>query len=237
MLISHSHHFIFFHVTKVAGISIANALKPYTEEPNHFRIARPVAELKGKPNPMYEMWKAALLHAKAKDVKKELTPNVFDTYFKFAFVRNPWDWQVSMRHFILKETTHIHHERVKAMHNFEEYLNWVMNTKNPYPKGGTKFQKQAIADDEGHLLVDYLGRFEDLATGFNQVCQHLNLDTSLPHLNKSRHSDYKSYYDDTTREMVADYFKDDIRLFGYQFDSYDEQHPNIGFLNQSTTLA
>ncbi len=231
MLISHSHQFIFFHVTKVAGISITNALQAYIEEPTHFRIARPAAEINSKPNPMYEMWKSALLHAKAKDVKKELSPEIFANYFKFAFVRNPWDWQVSMRHFILKETTHIHHERIKAMQSFEEYLNWVINAKNPYPKGGTKFQKEAIADNENNLLVNYIGRFEELATGFNQVCQYLKLDTSLPHLNKSQHSDYKSHYDETTREMVAECFKDDIELFGYYFDGYDKSHPNIGFLS------
>jgi len=225
MLISHSHQFIFFHVPKVAGLSIADALKDYVKEPEKFKVNRPPEKLaNGKPNPLYEMWKSLLLHAKARDAQKELPSDVYDKYYKFAFVRNPWDWQVSMYHFILQDSTNRLYKLVKPMSGFEEFLDWVINTKtlNIYPKGATKLQKDIIADKEGKLLVDFVGRYETLAQDFQSVCQNLNLNTSLPHVHQSKHRDYQSYYNDKTKAIVAEHFKADIELFGYTFDSYQE---------------
>jgi hypothetical protein len=226
MLISHSHQFIFFHVPKVAGLSIADALKDYVKEPEKFKVARPPEKsANGEPNPMYEMWKSLLLHAKARDAQKELSSEVFDKYYKFAFVRNPWDWQISMYHFILQDSTNLLYKKVKPMSGFEEFLDWVINTKtlNIYPKGATKLQKDILTDKEGHLLVDFVGRYETLARDFQSVCQKLNLKTSLPHVHKSKHKDYRSYYNDETKAIVAEHFKVDIELFGYTFDGYEDK--------------
>ncbi|ELS03996.1 Sulfotransferase family [Xenococcus sp. PCC 7305] len=237
MLISYSHKFIFFHVTKAAGTSVKEALKKYAEEPNRFKMKRPPKEKNGKPNKLYELWQSSLWHAKAKDVKKEF-PEEYDNFYKFAFVRNPWDWQVSYYHFILKETTHIRHELVKNMPGgFEEYLEWVIATKNPFPKGATKLQKEIIVEPNGELNIDYLGRYETLNDDFDHVCQVLNLQTSLPRLNQSKHRDYRGYYNDRTRKLVADNFQEDIELFGYSFDGYDSSIKNLkSALKQKITL-
>ncbi|NEQ10479.1 MAG: sulfotransferase family protein [Moorea sp. SIO4E2] len=234
MLISYSHKFIFFHVTKAAGTSVKEALKVYATEPEKFKITRPPKEVNGKPNRFYEIWESSLWHAKAKDAKKELPEEVYNNFYKFAFVRNPWDWQVSYYHFILKEQTHIRHELVKSMGSFEKYLDWVINTKNPFPKGATKLQKEIITDDDGKLIVDFIGRYETLVQDFNYVCQVLNLKTSLPHLNKTTHRDYRSYYSETTKKIVAEYFQEDIELFGYTFDGYHTELSQVGQLQGNT---
>ena len=220
MLISYSHKFLFFHVPKVAGISIREALKAYVQEPEHFKIARPPRTIGERPNPLYEMWSSTLLHARAKDVRKELPGELYRNFFKFAFVRNPWDWQVSMYHFLLHETTNPRYPVVKALTGFEEYLEWVVATNNPYPKVATKFQKDILTDAEGNLLVDFVGRYETLEQNFRQICQTLKLAVSLPHLNKTGHRDYRLYYTERTKCLLADHFKDDIELFGYTFDGY-----------------
>lgn len=219
MQISYSHRFIFFHVAKVAGLSIRDALSDYTAEPERFKIKRPPQLSKGKPNPMYDIWQVLLLHATACDALRYLPNDIFDGFYKFAFVRNPWDWHVSMYHFILKETQHVHHQIVRDFGAFgEPYLQWVIDTKRPFARGATKFQHEMVADREGQLLVDFIGRFETLSQDFNTVCQRLNLDTALPHLNSTNHRDYRDYYNDTTRQMVADHFERDITLFDYSFD-------------------
>ena len=220
MLISHSHRFIFFHVAKTAGLSVREALQPYAEEPTEFKIKRPPRTKAGQPNPFYTVWEALLTHAKASDAQKELPTDIFEGYFKFAFVRNPWDWQVSMYHFILSEPTHVKHGLVKSLGSFERYLDWVIATPNPFAKGATKLQKEAIADADGNLLVDFVGRYETLAQDFAQLCQRLNIAARLPHINKSAHHDYRAYYNDRTRQQVADYLADDISLFGYRFENY-----------------
>jgi len=218
MLISYTHKFIFFHVAKVAGLSIREALKDYVQEPEKFKIKRPAKMINGKPNPFYAIWDAFLTHIKAKDAKQELPEAIYNDFYKFAFVRNPWDWQVSMYYFILKETGHVKYELVKSMSGFAEYLEWVVETENPYAKGATKFQKDTITDDEGKIIVDFIGRYENLNHDFHYVCQSLNLEASLPIINKTIHRDYRSYYNPKTQKIVAEHFKADIELFGYTFD-------------------
>ena len=217
MLISSTHKFIFFHGAKVAGTSIRVALEDYSIEPRRFRIDRPPPEVGGRANPLYVRWRNSLEHAKARDAKRELPSEVYDNYFKFGFVRNPWDWQVSMYHFILKEREHIRHQRVKAMASFESYLEWVSETKTPYPRGAAKFQRDMYVDERGNIAVDFIGRYETLDCDFEAVCRRLDITASMPHLNRSYHTGYRDYYTARTRQWVANYFAQDIDLFGYSF--------------------
>ena len=223
MLISHSHQFIFFHVAKVAGISLRKALDNYTEELSFFRIKRPAKLINDKPNPLFIIWKSALLHATVKQTQKELDKAIFNNYYKFAFVRNPWDLQVSMYHFILKESKHIHHQRIKEMNSFAKYLEWVVVTKKPFPKGATKFQKETLCNEAGDVLVDFVGRYENLQEDFAYICLQLKINATMPHLNKSEHKSYQSYYTQESQDLVAEHFKEDIILFGYDFDGYQNK--------------
>lgn len=217
MLLSYTHQFIFFHVAKVAGISMREALKEYTQEPEKFKIKRPPRQINGRDNPLYAVWDSALTHATAREARKELG-DIFHGFYTFAFVRNPWDWQVSMYHFLLKETDNPRYEEIKAMSGFEEYLEWVIATRNPYPKGATKLQSEMVTDEAGQIIVDFVGRYENLAADFAQVCRQAQIDAALPHLNSSKHRDYRTYYNERTRKMVAAYCQADIELFGYSFD-------------------
>lgn len=217
MIISYTNKFIFFHVAKVAGISIREALKEYTQEPEKFKIKRPPRQINGRTNPLYTMWESALTHVTASEARKELD-ELFHTFYTFAFVRNPWDWQVSMYHFLLKETDNPRYAEVKAMSGFEEFLEWVIVTKNPYPRGATRLQSEMITDTAGEVIVDFVGRYENLAADFAQVCHRLNIAAKLPHLNSSHHRDYRSYYNERTRKLVEDFCAADIELFGYTFE-------------------
>jgi len=217
MLISYSHRFIFFHTGKTGGMSMREILQPYTQEPEKFKIPRPAKMHEGKPNKMYDVWQTLLLHAKASDAKTELPYDVFNNFFKFAFVRNPWDLQVSMYHFILREPTSSTYPQVSQLGSFEAFIEWVVKTPQPYPKGITKLQREMITDSEGNLLVDFVGHYEKLQEDFNFLRQKLNIPESLPHLNRSQHKDYRDYYNDYTRNLVTEHFKDDIELFNYRF--------------------
>ncbi|MDD5033394.1 MAG: sulfotransferase family 2 domain-containing protein [Methylococcaceae bacterium] len=225
MLISYSHGFIFFHVAKVAGLSLRAALGAYAEEPERFRFRRPPKYLGNSSNPLYRIWESQLLHAKAREARRELPVEVYDRAFKFAFVRNPWAWQVSMYHFILKETEHIHHQRVKAMSGFDEYLEWVIHTEKPFARGATKFQKDMLTDETDALIVDFVGRYERLEEDFERVCRRLSLKATLPHENRTTHRDYRSYYNPHTRHQVEEHFAPDIELFEYSFDGHHDSLP------------
>ncbi len=217
MLISHSHRFLFFHVAKVAGLSIREALQAYVQEPEHFKIRRPPRTTRdGRPNPLYAIWESALTHARARDAQAEFGADYGD-FFSFAFVRNPWDWQVSMYHFLLKEADNPRHDLVHGLGSFEAYLAWVMQTDKPYPKGATKFQHEMVVDDGGEICVDFIGRYETLAEDFAKVRERLGIAAELPLLNQSGHRDYREYYTPRMVDWVAEHFRRDIELFGYRF--------------------
>jgi len=232
MLISHSHKFIFIHVAKVAGLSIKKALEEYSQEPDKFKIKRPPRMRGGTLNPLYAMWQGYLLHATAWDTKRALADDVFERYFTFGFVRNPWDWQVSMYHFILADDTHIHNHKVRAMGGFDEYLDWVVSTDKPFAKVATKWQTHMLADANGEILVDFVGRFETLPDDFATICRTVGLDAKLPHVNKTRHRDYRSYYTAAARDLVAEHFARDIAGFGYTFDGYEHGKGQVGLLRE-----
>lgn len=217
MLISDTHSFIFFHVAKVAGISIREALLPYTKEPAHFKIKCPPKVINGKPNKLYEVWQSSLTHATAKDTRKAL-PGEFEKFYKFAFVRNPWDWQVSMYHFLLKEKENPRYQKIKELGSFRNYLDWLANEKKPFPKGATRLQKDMLTDHAGNLIIDRVGRFENLAEDFKEITSSLNIEATLKTRNSSTHKHYKEYYDTYSRKLVTQQFAEDIDLFEYTFD-------------------
>ena len=218
MLISHSHRFIYIHTGKTGGMSMREVLIPLCEEPEKFKIRRPAKTKDGKPNPLYTVWETLLLHPTVRDVRRELPAEQFNSYFKFAFVRNPWDLQVSMYHFILREPGATNHDVVKALGSFEAFLDWVAETAVPFPKGITKLQKDMLVDEDGKLLVDFVGHYERLSADFAEIGQRLGFAAELPHLNKSKHKDYRDYYSERTRALVGDVFRADIDMFGYGFD-------------------
>lgn len=219
MLISYSHRFIFIHVVKTGGISMREVLEPLSTEPEKFRMRRPSRIANGRPNPLYTVWETMLQHAKARDIRREIPAEVFDGFFKFAFVRNPWDLQVSMYHFILRETAMPKHETVKALGSFDAFVEWVVATDDPYPRRVPKLQREMVTDEQGKSLVDFIGHYERLSEDYAHICQVLGIDAPpLPHRNKSEHRDYRSYYNGHTRKLVEDHFQPDIELFQYTFD-------------------
>jgi hypothetical protein len=208
MLLSHSHCFIFIHVFKTGVISIRAALEPYLQLPSRSRWRRIPQRLR---LPGFRPLPGPDSHLRAVEARALLPAWAFGGYFKFAFVRNPWDWHVSFYHYVLEHPEHHRHALVSRMRDFEAYLTWrVYNAR--------ELQKHYVADQEGGLLVDFVGRFENLRADFAAVCSRIGVAVSLPHLNRSRHRDYRSYYTASTADLVQRFWGEEIDFFGYRFD-------------------
>ena len=100
----------------------------------------------------------------------------------------------------------------------------------PARKAFTRFLREKEWDTndrfyilDGELCVDFVIRYEHLAEDLQQVCNRVGLpELELPHLKsgmRQRGHHYSEYYDDTTRALVAERHANDIRLFGYRFES------------------
>jgi len=202
MLLSLQHRFIFIHIYKTAGTSVTHALRPYAREPLRIRLL----ELAGLRKPPL---RGVPDHIGARELRKVVPREIFDTFYKFAFVRNPWDWQVSLFHYMRELRRHPQHEIVRAM-SFEDYIHWRVTSDK-------HLQKDFIATDDGRLLVDFVGRFEALERDAATIFKRLGIHAALPHRNRSQHADYRSYYNEDTRALIAEHFRDDIEMFGYSF--------------------
>ena len=207
MLLSLSHRFVFVHVNKAAGTSVQRALSPFADEAPR----DPLSRLKSKLNVTRDYSKRAYSeHIFAIDLREKLPADVYEGFFKFAFVRNPWDWLVSTYNYLCNTPTHRHHQRVLAMKSFSEYANFEI--------ARNKRSQAAFVCDGSDVIVDFVGRFETLADDFATVCRRLGVSAALPHVNKTQHRGYREHYNDALVDIVAEHWQRDIELFGYQFD-------------------
>ena len=207
MIVSYRKKFLFVHIYKTAGTSITDSLARYCYRPGSTRPSNWMAFLSTDWKKIHRT--PIKKHATALEIRDALDRGIFDSFFKFSFVRNPWDWQVSLYHFILDRPHNPGHEATKAMGSFR---NFVLSRE------GSEFtQTSCLVDESGNLLVDFVGRFEKLEEDFQAVCHRIGISVGLPHINKMDRTDYRDYYDEETRELTARLYAEDIERFGYSF--------------------
>ena len=204
-MISHSHKCIFVHIPKCGGTSVEDALfKPYRR--------RSKKDLFGGPN-KYQT--GALQHLMSSHIIKEVGEDIFNQYFKFSFVRNPWDKMVSQYHYsiTLREDL-LNYIGISKFSSFKEYIHNVSKSKIHVQWD----QQYKFLYINKKCVVDFIGRFENLQQDFNIVCDKIGIpQQQLSHKKKSKHKHYTEYYDDETREIVAEKYAKDIEYFGYEF--------------------
>ena len=141
--------------------------------------------------------------------------------FTFTFVRNPWDRLVSS-YFYLKNGGNCEGDKIDFKNFFMHYSNFedmLLNWNDIfYNQIHFKPQWEWICDDDENIIVDYVGRFENLQQDFDIICDKIRIpQQQLPHKNKSKHKHYTEYYDDETRQTVKERYTRDIEHFGYKF--------------------
>ena len=160
-----------------------------------------------------------LLPAKTRE---RLGQECFRSYFKFGFVRNPWDRTVSM--YERREGL-----QLREQMNFEEFVEWMKFASSTciHP-GPHRNQLDWFVDSHGNLLVDFIGRFESLHQDWALIARKLGIQRPLPHENKNprRTKPYTEYYTARTRALIAERFSVDIEYFGYRFEGMAENHEN-----------
>lgn len=207
MLISRKRNFIFIHIYKNAGTSVTNALVPFVA--GKWDKLENIVLKKMNISPKFDS-QSYFQHIKAPELIDAIGKKVFDSFFSFAVVRNPWDWQVSLYNFMLKDATHHQHEFVKKLGSFDAYIKWRCAEE-------VRFQKDFIYSGDGELLVDFVARYERLEADFEIICSRIGVSASLPKLNVSNTRPYQQFYNEETRELVRKAFDADIALFGYGF--------------------
>lgn len=237
MILSHTHKFIFFCSSKVGTTSMEEVLRPL-QEGAEYDFGSLEAGIVPK-------------HIPPAVLRGTLRERVWNEYFKFVFVRNPWDWFVSQWFYNSVGSVE---ERASAENQPTGLLGRLRRGFPPAeplaaqslirpPGDGYRlrcedvdtvfellkrfkslpgrdglYQSNWVYDMDDRVIVDYVGRYETLDEDFAKILAQLDLDLELPHLNRTEHRDYRSYYTDEARDRVGELWGVDVRNFDYTFD-------------------
>jgi hypothetical protein len=216
VLLSVKYNFLFVHIAKTGGTSVRAALSSLRWRdplfPAQF-IASRLSHMTG-----HRIASKLPRHAKIIAAKEMLPRELFDKLFKFAFVRNPWDLQVSSWHHIKRERPHL----IEHIQDFPSFIRWKLDPERPYQFHiDTSIERQVdyLIDLDGRIIVDFIGKYENLQADYEEACRRIRIrPPALPHKRKARgRKKYRDYYDDATEKLVADFFKADIEAFKYVF--------------------
>ncbi|MDX1780342.1 MAG: sulfotransferase family 2 domain-containing protein [Thalassovita sp.] len=215
MFISHGRQYIFIHIPKTGGTSMALALEARamkddilvgdTPKATKRRRRYHDADCKGR------LWK----HSTLADIEGLVGADEIERYFTFCLVRNPWDRVVSYYHWLREQS--FEHPAVKLARgeDFGGFLSHPL-TWRTLKETPARFY---MTDARGNEVCDLYIRLEHAAEDAAPLADHLGFPLRLPRVNESaRRKDYRGYYSDTDAGFVADICAEDIERFGYSFN-------------------
>lgn len=185
MIVSEKHKFAFVHIPKTGGSSITSMLAPHLD--------------KTSPTDGFG-WQCAF-HKTPMHYRFTRVPANF---FSFTFVRNPWDWLVSMydsgacKRWFQKPDT------------FQTFIELACSNPEPQLRWFTRLDE---------IKVDHVARFENFEAECGYIFQRIGLEINeIPHcLERFNRPHYRDWYSAETRTRVAEGFREDIRKFNYKF--------------------
>lgn len=196
-MINHSKKAIFVHVPKTAGTS----MRMYFGRRGFGSVEYHAPD--GSNDDVTGLYKIGT----SRRIKRNLE-DVWDSYFKFAFVRNPWDRMVSCWK-----------NRAGKYNDFSKFLN-----DYPYPARNHNLiwhtipQLDHIRDENKNIMMDFIGKFENIDNDLKYICDKLNINhNKLPHQNTSNHKPYYEYYTEQQMMYVGDIYREEIEMFNYEF--------------------
>lgn len=190
---------IFIHIPKTAGISISKTLfGHYTD------------------------------HSTVDWYVENYNPATFKNYFKFAFVRNPWDRLYSAYSFLKKGGMYavdadFYDANLSHLKNFKEFvLNWLNHqTITSISHFLPQYLFITSKEDRNLILVDFVGRFEKIEEDFNIVAKQLRFERKQLERSNVTNCDPRRYiemYDNEMIEKVRVLYQRDIEMFNYSFE-------------------
>ena len=226
MIISHTHRYIFIKSRKTAGTSVEVALSKHCSNGDMVTSLEDYwfnRDERGEWLHSSMNAEGFFQHDPADEVKRKVSPEIWNKYFKFSIARNPWDRVVS--DFAWQARNKAEMKSVKRWYH-------RLGVPSDEFRETTKLFRRFVAGEwkthdrfyvmKGELCVDFVIRFERLNEDLAEVCRRVGLPTlDLPHLKSGLRQggrSYAEYYDEPSKAIVADRHHNDIRLFGYEFD-------------------
>ena len=212
-MISHQYKCIFVEVPKTGSTSVrrilGRAIKPHMSLSEIRRLMESYWVVRGGRKDRIMEWLYPMLPA---EQRKERGRRQFESYFKFGFVRNPWDRVVSL------------YERNEAVQmrqqmSFEEFARWIQYSSSTCVHSSPhRYQLDWFVDADGKMLADFVGRFERLQEDWAVIAKKLGVSEALPRTRANpRLRHYTEYYTAETQNIIKERFRVDIETFNYRF--------------------
>ncbi|MFC1908578.1 sulfotransferase family 2 domain-containing protein [Chloroflexota bacterium] len=239
-MISVEKRFLFIHMPKTGGNSIQTILKEYSEDKFIAGGTRDGINRFGIENEKY----GTVKHSTLSEYESALEPELYNSLFKFAVIRNPWDRMVSL--YFSSNVRDWNREAFRRiveaafpLRHFIVVNSPIQNVLRKYDlrrEQGRKTHlgidmerilrrlKFPISSDKKNLIddIDYLLRFETLDEDFKLVCEQLDIPhVPLPVVNVSERVHYSQYYNEELKELVRRKFAEEIEFGKYQFEDAD----------------
>ena len=193
MIISNSGKYIFVHIMKAAGTTISRTLDKSLKWNDIVLGSTPIGEaIQGPFRKRFSLHK----HSRASEIQSAVGERIWNDYFTFAFVRNPWDLMVSSYFWWVQKSSRWEKYRddtalTSQMNGFNEFI------LSNYGREMINECKGNIYDwisADGEIIVDFVGRFEQIQADWQIICRQIGLrHFELPWLNKSNRQPYQDY--------------------------------------------
>ena len=205
MIISHHHRFIFYAIPKTGSHAIRNALRPYLHQFDWEQCC--LNERRSFPIP--DLAKIRHGHITYQQVRPFLLEEMRDTYFSFAFVRNPLDRFLSYCYFKHNDGHCMTKDPVNTIKDIitsESEKNHVL----------LRPQHTFISNEKGECEIDFFGRYEDLYQDYLSVCNRIGLPSAQLNIVNNSIRPVNITLDAEVINWVQDFYLDDYHKFNYE---------------------
>lgn len=206
MIISNSLRFIFVAIPKTGTHAVRQALREHLAPDDLEQVGLFVE----KKFPIPELAAIGHGHIALDEVRPFIAPTDFDSFFKFGFVRNPFDRFISYCAFMTRALGQFEADPKRVMRRYIE--------RPPLQHVLFRPQHSFLTGSDGQLLTDQVGRVEQMQQSYDEIARRIGIPTAtLDRVNASDRRDYRSYYDQPLIDGVAKIYARDLELFGYEF--------------------
>ena len=212
-MISYDKKCIFIHIPKCGGTSIEDVIWPHPEDRTEANLWMGfISKYRNK----YQT--GGLQHLLACQIREEVGIDVFESFYKFAIVRNPWDRAVSQYSYMQTRPDLMDFIGMQPETEFKHYLQLIQEKQHVQWMSQIDF----LLDHDGTLLVDRLCRLEKLETDLTDIFDILGLcieSNKIIHANRSKRKNIDHYYSDQESiDLVGELYSKDIEYLNYSFN-------------------
>lgn len=202
-MINHMYKCIFIHIQRTGGTSIERTIQG-EDQWNKLHLTKHILA----------------------STAKEIYADYWNDYFKFSFVRNPWDRIYSMAK-LKWNNMEIRGNNI----NVNNYVNFINKMKYELPHFSesisrlhtynNNYKENSVYCNILNEELDFIGKFENLEQDFQIICKNIGLKSDLI-IDKRKKVDprfenYTMVYNEKSKKQIEQLYKNDLTRFNYTF--------------------